>query len=188
MASKAKTAHRLKVAPADVERALVVLSAYVAERVLLVEEERLSNAQEAIKLQHAINAFTDEVAKRVKSPAEVLYNRLRFTTVPALMESEGILTIGVEGVGRVHLEDDITIKVEDKEAMAKWLTENNLEDLIKETVNAQTLAASMRARMKENAERVGKMKGVNIDPKDLLPMPPSTVCEIKPVVRAVIKK
>lgn len=188
MASKAKTAHRLKVSPADVEHALTMLATYVGERVLLVEENRLANSQEAIKLQFAINAFTEEVAKRVKNPAEALYNRLRFTTVPTFMENEGIMTIGVEGVGRVHLEDDIAIKVGDKEGLANWLTENNLEDLIKETVNAQTLAASMRSRMKENAERVGKMRGVNIDPKDLLPMPPPTICEIKPVVRAVIKK
>jgi hypothetical protein len=188
VATKAKAAHRLKVSPTDVEHALTTLAAYVAERILLVEENRLANAQEAIKLQNAINGFTDEVAKRVKNPAEALYNRLRFTTVPTFMENDGITTIGVEGVGRVHLEDDISIKVEDKEGLAAWLTENNLEDLIKETVNAQTLAASMRARMRENAERVSKMKGVNIDPKDLLPMPSPTICEIKPVVRAVIKK
>lgn len=188
MASKAKTAHRLKVSPADVEHALTMLAAYVAERVLLVEENRLSNSQEAIRLQSAIKGFAEDMAKRVKNPAEALYNRLRFITVPTFMENEGIETIGVEGVGRVHLEDDISIKVEDQEALADWLTNNGLEDLIKETVNAQTLAASMRARMKENSERVANMKGVNIDPKDLLAMPPVTVCEIKPVVRAVIKK
>lgn len=188
MASKAKAAYRLKVSPADVEHALTMLAAYVSERVLLVEGNRLTNSQEAIRLQSAINGFTEEIAKRVKNPAEALYNKLRFTTVPAFMEDEGITTIGVEGVGRVHLEDDISIKVENKEALATWLTNNGLEDLIKETVNAQTLAASMRGRMKENAERVKNMKGVDIDPKALLAMPPVTVCEIKPVVRAVIKK
>lgn len=188
MVSKAKIAHRLKVSPTDVEHALTTLAAYVSERILLVEEDRLANSQEAIKLQSAINGFTEEVAKRVKNPAEALYNRLRFIVVPTFMENEGIMTIGVEGVGRVHLEDDISIKVEDKEGLAIWLANNGLEDLIKETVNAQTLAASMRQRMKENSARVANMRGVDIDPRDLLAMPPPTICDIKPVVRAVIKK
>ncbi len=187
MASKPKNAYGLTISPQKAEEAIAVLAQYVLERAKMVEDGKLKTVQEAVRMQGSIDRFKDEVADRVKSPAEALYNRLRFTTVPNLMDDEGIETIGVEGVGRVHLEDDISVKVESKEGLNEWLTANGLEDLIKETVNAQTLAASMRQRIKDNAKRVKEMQGTDIDPSALLPMPPAEVCSIKPLVRAVIK-
>lgn len=188
MASKAKATYNLKVSPQHAADAIALLAQYVKERWDLVDQGKLTTAKEAIVMQRTIEVFAKSVGDQVKSPAEVLYNRLRFTTVPSKMEDEGIATIGIEGVGKVHLQDDISVKVEDKVALNDWLTDNGLEDLITETVNAQTLAASMRKRMAENAERVKNMQGVNIDPKDLLAMPPKEVCTITPVVRAVIKQ
>jgi hypothetical protein len=182
-----KSPYGLKITPAKAQEALGTLAEYVTERAGLVESGKLKTAKEAIVMQHAMDIFKGEVQARVKSPLEELYNRLRFTTVPSRMEDEGITNIGIEGVGRTHLEDDIRVAVADSDALRQWLTDNEKEDIITETVNAQTLAAFLRNRMKENAARVGAMKGVNIDPKALLPMPPPEVLVITPVVRSVIK-
>lgn len=161
----------LAIHPSKATQAILLLQAYVAERVQIVEAGKIADLTDAVKLMAAINDFTETLQELVKAPAEVLYNRLRFTVVPTKADDAGVDTIGVLGVGKMHLQDDIQCKVEDKEALYKWLTDNELEDLITEQVNAQTLTATFRKRIKEN-----------------LPMPAQDIVKVTPVVRAVIKR
>jgi hypothetical protein len=180
----------LKVHPRDALEALKLLAQYVEERRKVVEDKKITDVPNAVKMMDTINVFAETVGKLVKSPAELLYNNMRFTVVPELMDAEDITNIGVEGVGKVHLQDDISCKVEDKEKLHDWLTANGLEDLIVEQVNAQTLTASMRQRMKANAEKAKELfgDGDEVDPTLLLAMPPQELVKITPVVRAVITR
>jgi hypothetical protein len=190
MAVAKELPYGLKVHPRQALEALKLLGQYVEERRKVVEDKKITDVPNAVRMMDAINIFAETVGKVVKAPAEQLYNTMRFTVVPELMDAEDIITIGVEGVGKVHLQDDISCKVEDKEKLYDWLTANGMEDLIVEQVNAQTLTASMRARMKENAATAKELfeEGGQIDPTKLLAMPPQELVKITPVVRAVITR
>ena len=177
----------LKVHPRDMIEALKLLGDYIEERKAVVEAKKITDVPNAVKMMDAIHIFAETVGKVAKSPAEVLYNSMRFTVIPELMDAEDITNIGVEGVGKVNLQDDISCKVEDKEKLAEWLKDNEMEDLIVEQVNAQTLTAALRERMKTNAARVALMEG-EVDESKLLPMPAQEVVKITPVVRAVITR
>jgi hypothetical protein len=169
--------YKLKISAAQVEDALATLQEYVRERAALLaipegaDRCAIDDALTAIRLMDALYSFKDEVADRVKSPAEKAYDVLRFTVVPKLMDSDGVTTVSVAGVGRVNLQDDVAVSVakEDKDALHNWLIANDLEDMITKSVNAQTLAAFARRRVKEGE-----------------PLP--EVMKVKPLVRAVITR
>ena len=161
----------LRVSPQQVSTALNILKDYVEERANLVRDGGITKTVDAIKMMEAMDTFKDAVGGMVKSPAELLYNALRFTTIPQLMDGEDITQIGVDGVGKVNLMDDIQVAVTDKEGLKTWLTANDCEDIITETVNAQTLAALLRRRIKDNKS-----------------LPNKTIAIITPVVRAQLTR
>lgn len=191
--AKAKNDWGLKITPEKAAEAIMLLQQYVEERIALVEKGTIKDPATAVKMMAAVQDFNTEVAKRIKSPSEGLYNTLRFTTVPTAFDENDTTKLGVDGIGTCRLQDDIQVKVQDSVALHKWLTDNGLEDIIVETVNAQTLAAQMRARIKENAENTARaMKAGTTDPAKLqeiqLDMPPAEVVSITPVVRAQITR
>jgi hypothetical protein len=161
----------LKVGPKQVEAALATLEAYVAERAALVTDKAKMDLLGSIKLMDALYKFKDEVADRVKSPAEKAYDTLRFVVVPEWMDEKGVPSITVEGVGRCNVTDDVQVKVNAKGGLFEWLTKNEFEDMIQQNVNAQTLAAFVRKRLKAG-----------------LPLPDADVMEVKPVTRAAITR
>lgn len=167
----------LKVHPDRAHEALEVLATYVAERAELVKEKaNFGNAVEAIKMMHALKQLAEALAERVKSPAEEAYNMMRFNHVPSFMEDEEITKISVEDIGRVNVMDDLRLSVKDKKALHDWLVENDLEDMITSSVNAQTLTAFFRGRIKEGKQQNGK------------DLPDPKIVEVTPFVRAQITK
>lgn len=183
----------LKITAEEVDSAVMVLESYVNERAALVDSKKIDNVQNGVKLMAAIQDFAEKVGKRAKAPAEILYNSIRFTMLPNLMDEADTPSLTVDGIGKCRLQDDITCKVRDSNGLKEWLTANDLEDIIVETVNAQTLAAQMRARMKANAEEVAKaMKAGTTQPEELQKlqkaMPPAEIVEITPVVRAQLTR
>lgn len=183
----------LKVTPEKMMEAVQVLDDYIQERIKLVADKKITEPVMAIKLMAAIQDFTEILAKRAKSPAEALYGTIRFTLIPTLFDENDLVSERVDGIGGCRLQDDISCKVTDTNALHKWLIKEGVEDIIKPTVNAQTLAAFFRGRMKENAEIVNKaMKAGTTDPVKLqslqLAMPAASIVEIKPVVRAQLTR
>lgn len=77
------------------------------------------------------------------------YDVLRLEVIPEKMDAEGIENIKIEGVGRVSLTADMFTAVTNKVGLYDWFKTNNLADLIQETVNASTLKAFIKRRMKE---------------------------------------
>lgn len=129
-------------------KALAYLQSYVAE---LGEKARNpeNDAVASIRIMDECNTMKARVGEMVKSPLEAIYDMLRFAIIPARMEAEGITSITVEGIGRCNAVPDVQVKQLDKTALYDWLVENELEDMIVQSVNAQTLAAFVRNRIKD---------------------------------------
>lgn len=165
----------MDITPRMASAAISTLAQFVQERQLAVEQRKIGTTVEAVKLMNQLFQLKEELQTRAKSPIEKLYDVLRFTSIPNLMDGEEITNLGVEGVGKAHLQDDVQIKVEDKKALKEWLVNEDLEDMITESVNAQTLAAFVRRRIVEAAEK-----------KKMPVLPGTDIITIKPIVRAVI--
>lgn len=162
------------ISPQNAAGAMEILRKYIEERSALLRPNspvKLEEVTEAAKLMDALYKFKEELAAQVKSPAEKAYDTIRFSVIPGLMDGDGINQIGIEGIGRINLQDDVNVKVISKEKLHEWLTENDMEDMITESVNAQTLTAFVRRRTKAAQD-----------------LPGDDIIAVKPVVRAVITR
>lgn len=113
-----------------------------------------------------------EKYKDIASNWNKIYDFLSINVVPAKMEEEGVEATKIEGVGRVNLRSDMWTTTQNSEALAEWLRENDLGDLLKEQVNGSTLKAFIKEQMKM---------------RDGLTVPEELV-KITPYTRAVITK
>ena len=70
------------------------------------------------------------------------------------MEAQELDGLKVEGIGRVHLQSDVraSIKADNKAAAYEWLGDNGHGGLITETVNASSLKAFCKDKMKNGEE------------------------------------
>lgn len=109
--------------------------------------------QQAAALQRDMADIVDRFSA-VKAELQKLYDFVRFTMVPAVMEDEGIESAKVEGVGRVYLNSDVNVSVRagKSEEAQVWLVDSGNGDLIKETVNSSSLKALVKSMMKKGEE------------------------------------
>ena len=148
---------------------------------LVRNEKKTLTPISALKLMDRVFQHKELVSDMIKSPIEKLYDILRFTVVPEVFADNDTTTLTLEGIGRCNIMDDISVTMEGsskeekeihKQAFYKWLRENELEDLITATVNAQTLAAFVRRQ---------------IQSKDGLKLPYDHI-KVSPVTRAQITR
>jgi hypothetical protein len=144
-------------------------------------ENKALTPMSALRLMDQVFRHKELISEHIKSPIEKLYDILRFTVVPEVFQDNGTTTLTLEGVGRCNIMDDISVttvgktkdeKDANKAQFQQWLIDNELEDMITQTVNAQTLAAFCRRQ---------------IQSKDGLKLPYELI-EIKPVTRAQITR
>lgn len=155
--------------------AIEYLRKYVAHLEAQARNERKTlTPMTAMRLMDTAYQFKEKLGDIVKSPAEKVYDILRFTVVPEVFTDNEVTTLSLDDIGRCNIMDDITVTVapENQPAMQNWLIENGKEDIIKQTVNAQTLAAFVRSQLRD---------------KDGLKLP-QTLFDIKPVTRAQITR
>lgn len=135
------------------------------------EADRMRAEGDIIGLVRAMDKVSDvtDLIGTVKATGQKLYDRVRFSHLPDLMDEKGVHNIAVDGVGQCYLTDDVQVSASDKDALKVWLIDNHLEDMITENVNAQTLSAFVKRRLKAGEPL----------PNDLL--------TIRPFVRAAIK-
>jgi hypothetical protein len=169
MATKKKNG--FVISPEQRDLAMETLAAYVTERVEYIKDKKVADLQEAVRLMDTLNSFKENLSASIKSPVEKSYDVLRFTVIPEFMDGQDIRSITFDGIGRVNVMDDIQVSTLDKERLKEWLDEEDLSDLIVPTVNAQTLAAALRKRLKD-----GKV------------MPPEDVVKVTPITRAQITR
>jgi hypothetical protein len=112
-----------------------------------------------------------DAATAIKTELQAKYDALRLNIVPSAMDNDGVSNITVEGIGRVGLTPDIYASIADKEEAYKWLRENQHGDIIKDTINAGTLKATLKEILK---------KGTGL--------PPDGIFKITPFTRASITK
>lgn len=173
-----KSGAGLKIHPDAARAAVAVLEDFVRERAALsTDKARLGDTVAAVRLFDALYKFKEELAERVKTPLEKAYDTLRFGTIPEMMDSAGITNITVEGVGRCNVQDDVQLTVLEKDGLYGWLIDHELEDMVTKTVNAQTLAAFFRKRLREAGENQEEPE-----------LPSSDLVKITPVVRASITR
>ena len=108
----------------------------------------------AVDVVHMMAALRDlnEAADEVKKAIGKAYDHMRVMVVPAKMDAEGLDGMTVAGIGRVSITGDIHASTIDKAGAFLWLEENGHGDIIQETVNASTLKALLRRRLKEGEE------------------------------------
>lgn len=149
--------------------------------VLVRNADKKLTPMSALRLMDQVFRHKELVSDMIKSPIEKLYDILRFTVVPEVFADNEITTLTLEGIGRCNILDDIGVsmmgdskeeKEQHKQAFYQWLRENELEDIITQTVNAQTLAAFVRRQ---------------IQSKDGLKLPYDHI-KVNPVTRAQITR
>ena len=156
-------------------QAIAFLARYMAFLDAKVREKE--SLVTSVRLMDRLNVFKEIIGSQVKSPAEKMYDMLRFSIIPEQMDEGEVTARTVEDVGRVNLMDDVQCRVEDQPSLLAWLREMELDDMIKENVNAQTLTAFVRRRLKEAGEK--KVAAV---------LPPKEVMTITPISRAPITR
>ena len=108
--------------------------------------------KKAVELAHAMK--TAELLKEWMEGIEKCLNAeldtLRLALIPLAMEREGLESpLNVSGVGRVSLTGDVYATITDKENFYEWLHDNKSGDLITESVNASTLKAWVKDKIKQ---------------------------------------
>lgn len=106
-----------------------------------------------------------------RKPLAKEYDDLRLVQIPSAMAEEDITSMK-GGFGRCTLTSDLYVSVipGQKQALHDWLTSEDAESLIQPTVNAQTLKAFCKERLK--------------DDEDI----PESILKVTPFSRAVIYK
>lgn len=81
-------------------------------------------------------------------------DQLRLSEIPEMMAALEIPNITVTEIGRVTLTADVyaSIPPDGKEQAYEWLNDNGFGNCITETVNASTLKALMRRRLRDGEE------------------------------------
>lgn len=102
------------------------------------------------------------------------YDVLRFELVPEAMENGGIASgIRFDGIGQIVLLADLRVscKKAQKPSLFSWFKQHKLKDLIREDINASTLTAWCKQRIKDGKE-----------------LPPSDLVSVTPVTKASLRK
>lgn len=144
-------------------------------------KDKKLDAQSALRLMDEAFAIKEKLGEKLKTPAERIYDMLRFTVVPEIFTDSDITALTLDGIGRCNIMDDITVtmvgdnkeeQTASRKALIEWLVAHEMEDLVTETVNAQTLTAFVRRQLKD---------------KDGIPLPYELI-KVNPVTRAQITR
>lgn len=101
--------------------------------------------EETIRFFKKVSDFHDRLSE-VKKQYNFIYDMLSKDTIPELMREAGVKTITLEDVGRVTVSYRFSCSIlpDQKEVAYEWLRNNDLGDIIVETVNSQTLSATAK--------------------------------------------
>ena len=125
---------------------------------------------EAARIQNRLRGVLGK-ADQIKTHIQKIYDFMRYTRMPEVMDTHDIESVRIEGIGRVYLLSDynVSTKAGQKQAAMEWLIENGFGDIVQETVNASTLKAVIKK------EVIAKGKEV---PEELFNVSPFTRSQI----------
>lgn len=126
-----------------------IISKHVPDSIDYESFEGMSIQQAAAAQQDIKDAF--DAAGAIKSHFQKIYDHLRLTRIPEIMDGDGINTITLKDIGRVTLTSDIyaSIPADKKDESWDWLRDNDHGGIIKETINAGTLKATLKSIIKK---------------------------------------
>lgn len=106
-----------------------------------------------------------ETAADIESQLGKVLEKMRQETIPNSFKESGVTTLTVDGY-RYTISQTLraSIKAEKRPQAYEWLRENDLGELIIETVNASTLAAQARKMAEDGMELDPDLFNVNIVP------------------------
>ena len=95
-----------------------------------------------------------EEASVIKAGFQSEYDFLSMNVIPDRMDEEKIKNMKIEGVGRLQTSSDIrcSVPAANREAVQEWLMEHGHGSMVSPSVNASTLKAFVKERMKEGKE------------------------------------
>lgn len=125
------------------------MSAYQSARVETLKECKDLTVLECVKRMHRLESRLME-AKDLVSRLNGEYDVLRLELIPTKMEDAGLQNMKIDGIGQVVLTADalVSVKAGLKPKLFAWFRKNNLDDVIKEDVNASSLKAFVKGRLK----------------------------------------
>lgn len=106
-----------------------------------------------------------ETAADIESQLGKVLEKMRQETIPNSFKETGVTTLTVDGF-RFTISQTLraSIKADKKADAYEWLRENDLADLITETVNASTLSAQARKMAEDGLELEPDLFNVSIVP------------------------
>lgn len=148
------------------------LSALVSQAQALANQLTVDEIAEAVKasplkqlavLHSGYKENIDSLAD-LKTTLQKAYDWLRISHIPERMDAEDLESITIEGVGRMYLTTQFqaSIKSGAKDGAYEYLTDNGHGDIIQSTVNASSLKALAKAKLKDNDPLPTELFNVNI--------------------------
>lgn len=117
------------------------------ECVKLNIQARQGGERVAAQAMIAVRASNEAIGEAV-TELNKLRQELQTQIVPELFQRANVSSLTVDD-NRVTISAKLSVVMTDKVGGMEWLKANDLGDLIQETVNAQTLAASIRKLMED---------------------------------------
>jgi hypothetical protein len=122
----------------------------------------------------------------VKNKIEEANRIMAYGVIPNIMQNSNppITNITIDGIGRITLTDvlNVTVPADNKPKVYEWLRDAGFENLITETVNAQTFAAFVRRQIKEQSANTPEEKRL---PLDLMELKPETRASITAISKTI---
>lgn len=129
----------------------------------LEELKKIDNLDDLIRLMAQVRRAKD-ATDSAKKTLEALYGVMSNKIIPEMMRDKKIKTTTLADVGRVTVSNRTSCSMLDKEAGMEWLRANGLGDIIQETVNASTLAATAKTKIEEGFDLPDDVFKVSINP------------------------
>jgi hypothetical protein len=128
------------------------MQATVNELRKIVEFMHEDPVHEQLKLLKLVRDTTENLSD-IKTQLQEMLDKIRQEIIPNTFKDNGITSLTVDGY-RYTISQSMraSIKAGVKDAAFTWLRENDLGDLITETVNASTLSATARQMAAEGME------------------------------------
>lgn len=140
----------------ELEQGVAKLAKQVDELYQPLRSPDKEEAEYCARLFAGLKSLCTEIEEKILDPVKDTHRLYQQVIVPKRLHEMGdaVRKITVKGLGSVSLVDDfhISIIASKKEEAKNWLVENNMGDLIVETVNA----SSLKAASKKYAEREGQ--------------------------------
>lgn len=113
-----------------------------------IDKMSLADAAENYVVLKNLDERLEEVAKRLGKIVE----HIKTKTMPTLFERDKLTSCNTKLGYRVAVSMLTRATMVDKEGGKKWLRDNGLGDIVTETVNASTLAATARTLLEDGKE------------------------------------